>query len=157
MKKLILMRALGNILWHIPFLGFLTAFGTFIVGVLLLATVIGAPIGLTLIRLSKFFLAPFSYAMVPSSEVSPNKNQAWRVFGILVWILYLPFGIVLSLLLMLQIAGMFVTIVGIPVALALAKALPTYFMPINKKCVPVAVRDELKIRKARAQVEKHLG
>ncbi|MFP4471551.1 MAG: YccF domain-containing protein [Bacteroidales bacterium] len=151
------MRALGNILWHIPFLGFLTAFGTFIVGGLFMATVIGAPIGLTLIRLSKLFLAPFSYAMVPSSDVSPNKHQAWRIFGILVWILYLPFGIVLSLLLMVQIACVFCTIVGIPVALALAKALPTFFMPVNKKCVPVAVRDELQARKARAQVDKHLG
>lgn len=151
------MRTLGNIIWHIPFLGFLTAFGTFIVGGLMMATVIGAPIGLTLIRLSKFFMAPFSYAMVPSSDVSPNKHQAWRIFSILVWILYLPFGIVLSLALIAQIVGMFVTIVGIPVAMALAKALPTYFMPINKKCVPVAVRDEIQARKARVQVEKHLG
>lgn len=151
------MRTLGNIIWHIPFLGFMTAFGTFIVGGLMMATIIGAPIGLGLIRLSKFFLAPFSHAMVPSSEVNPNKHQAWRIFGILVWILYLPFGIVLSLLLIAQIVIMFCTIVGIPVALALAKALPTFFMPVNKKCVPVAVRDELQARKAKAQVETQLG
>jgi len=26
------MRTIGNILWHIPFLGFLTALGTFLIG-----------------------------------------------------------------------------------------------------------------------------
>ena len=50
----VLMKTLGNILWHVPFLGFLTALGTFLVGGLLVITVIGAPLGLGLIQLSKF-------------------------------------------------------------------------------------------------------
>jgi len=43
------MRTLGNILWHVPFLGFLSALGTFIIGGLLTITVVGAPIGLGLL------------------------------------------------------------------------------------------------------------
>ncbi|MDD2632717.1 MAG: YccF domain-containing protein [Bacteroidales bacterium] len=145
------MRTLGNILWHIPFLGFLTAFGTLIVGGLMMATIIGAPFGLTLIRLSKYFLAPFSYVMVPSSDVNPIEYPAWRIFGIFVWILYLPFGIVLSLVLMVQIVGMFCSVVGIPAALALAKVLPTYLTPINTKCVSVAVNDGFQLRQVHMQ------
>lgn len=52
------MRTLGNILWHFPFLGFLSALGTFLLGVILLITIIGAPLGLGLIQLSKFLLCP---------------------------------------------------------------------------------------------------
>jgi len=58
------MRTLGNILWHVPFLGFLTALVTFLFGGLLVIPVIGAPIGLGLIQFSKFLLAPFSFAMI---------------------------------------------------------------------------------------------
>ena len=54
------MRTLGNILWHIPFLGFLSALGTFLIGGLMVITIIGAPLGLGLIQLSKFLLSPFS-------------------------------------------------------------------------------------------------
>jgi hypothetical protein len=38
-----------------PFMGFLTAAVTFLIGGLLVITVIGAPIGLGLIQLSKFY------------------------------------------------------------------------------------------------------
>lgn len=37
------MGALGNILWHIPFLGFLNALFVFLLGLLLTALVITAP------------------------------------------------------------------------------------------------------------------
>jgi uncharacterized membrane protein YccF (DUF307 family) len=53
------MRTFGNIIWHFPFLGFLTAASTFLLGLLFLVTVVGAPIGLGLMELGKFFLAPF--------------------------------------------------------------------------------------------------
>jgi len=140
------MRTIGNIVWHIPFMGFLTAVGTFIVGGLLMATILGAPFGVTLMRLAKFILSPLRYDMVPSSEVNPYEYPAWRIFGIVVWIIYLPFAIVLSLALIVQIAGMYCSIVGIPAALALAKVLPIYLTPINTKCVSVAVRDALQLR-----------
>ena len=48
------MRTLGNILWHFPFFGFVTALLAFLVGTLLTLLVIPAPIGLGLIQLSKF-------------------------------------------------------------------------------------------------------
>ena len=44
------MKTLGNILWHIPFLEFLSALGAFLLGGLLVITVIGAPIGINLIQ-----------------------------------------------------------------------------------------------------------
>jgi uncharacterized membrane protein YccF (DUF307 family) len=151
------MRTLGNILWHVPFLGFLSALGTFLIGGLLVITVIGAPLGLGLIQLSKFLLTPFSSAMISKKDLEADQNKLWQTFGIIVRIIYFPFGLFLAVVTVFQIAGLFITIIGIPVALVLAKSLGTYFNPVNKTCVPKAVADEVASRKAKEQVDKHLG
>jgi len=151
------MRTLGNILWHIPFLGFLTALGTFLIGGLFVITVIGAPIGLGLIQLSKFLLTPFSSAMISKKDLNVDQNKLWQSFSFIVRILYFPFGLLLAIATIFQIAALFITIIGIPVALVLAKSLGTYFNPVNKTCVPKAVQNELEQRKAKEQVSKHLG
>ena len=151
------MRTLGNILWHVPFLGFLSALGIFLIGGLLVITVIGAPLGLGLIQLSKFLLTPFSSAMISKKDLKADQIKLWQTFGIIVRILYFPFGLFLAVVTVFQIAGLFITIIGIPVALVLAKSLGTYFNPVNKTCVPKAVADEVASRKAKEQVDKHLG
>lgn len=151
------MKTLGNILWHIPFCGFITSLVTFLLGGLLVITVIGAPIGLGLIELSKFLLAPFSKAMIDKKELNKDQNKLWKSFGFIIRILYFPLGLFLAIVTIGQIAGLFITLIGIPVALVLAKSLSTYFNPVNKKCVPKAVAEELEQRKAKAEVDKHLG
>lgn len=151
------MRTLGNILWHFPFFGFLTAFGTFLMGGLLFITVIGAPIGLGLIEFSKFLLAPFSRSMVDKKDLNIEQNKLWLTFGLIVRIIYFPFGLLLALLTVFQIAGLVISIVGIPMAIILAKSLGTYFNPVNKKSVPVAVQQEIDRRKDMAAIQEHLG
>ncbi len=151
------MRTLGNILWHFPFMGFLTSLFTLLLGGLLVISVIGAPIGLGLIELSKFLLAPFSKSMIDKKELNVNKNKLWDSFGIVIRIIYFPFGLLLAVATIFQIAGLFISIVGIPLAIVLAKSLSTYFNPVNKKCVPKAVEDELMLRKAKAEVTEYLG
>ena len=151
------MRTLGNILWHFPFLGFLSALITFLLGGLLVITVIGAPIGFGLIELSKFMLSPFSSAMICKDKLRPQQNDLWKTYGFIVRIIYFPFGLLLAALVIIQIGLLFISIVGIPVALVLAKSLSTYFNPVNKKCVPKSVAAELERRKASAEVNKHLG
>jgi len=151
------MRTLGNILWHVPFFGFLSALGTFIIGGLLVITIIGAPLGLGLIQLSRFLLTPFSSAMISKKDLKADQNKLWQTFGIIVRILYFPFGLFLAVVTVFQIAGLFISIIGIPVALVLAKSLGTYFNPVNKTCVPKAVADEVASRKAKEHVDKHLS
>lgn len=150
------MRTLGNIIWHIPFLGFLSALFHFLIGVLFTISVVGAPIGLGLIQYSKFLLTPFSKAMVSKDDLNIEQNQAWKTYSTIVWILYIPFGLFLCILALFQIVGLFITIIGIPVAIVIAKSLGTYFKPVDKECVPVAVRDELQRRQAQKNVDKHL-
>ena len=69
------MRTLGNIIWNIPFLGFVTAALVFLIGLLFVVTIIAAPIGLGLIQYSKFLLLPFSYDMVSKSEIDGDANK----------------------------------------------------------------------------------
>ena len=68
------MRLLGNILWHFPCFGFVTSLFSFLAGILLTVTVVGAPIGLGLIQYAKFALAPYSYSMIDKRELHPNKS-----------------------------------------------------------------------------------
>ena len=148
------MRSLGNILWHFPFLGFMNAIATYLLGLLLLVIVIAAPIGRGLMEFGKFPFAPYSRAMVKESALRPGKgsttgSRIWKTYSTIISFVYvLLLGIPLSLIAIFQIAGLFITIVGIPVAIVMAKSLGTYFNPVGKKCVPVAVVQELERRRA---------
>lgn len=151
------MRTLANILWHIPFLGFLSALFSFLLGSLLVITVIAAPIGLGLIQYSKFLMAPFSYSMVSRSELELPSNPLWASYSFIVKIIYLPFGIILCITQMIQIIGLCITIVGIPMAIILAKSLSTYLQPVGKVCVPFYVVDEIADRKQRQDTERYFN
>ena len=151
------MRTFANILWHFPFLGFLNAISVYIMGLILTATVVAAPIGLGLMEYGKFLFAPFGHAMVSKSEINVEQNAAWKTYSTIIMILYLPFGIFLGLCAIIQVGLLFMTIIGIPVALVIAKSIGTYFNPVNKKCVHQAVCDEIEKRKGQAEIAKHLG
>lgn len=148
------MRTLANIIWHFPCFGFLSALGTFLVGLILLITVVGSPIGLGLIQLSRFLLTPFSSVMISKNQITKKRNMVWFIFSLLIRILYFPFGLLLAIVTVIQIAGLFITIIGIPVAIILAKSLGTYFNPVNKVCVSRAVHNEVERRKAINKVDK---
>lgn len=72
-------------------------------------------------------------------------------------ICYLPFGIVFLIIGVFQVVCLFISIVGIPAALVVANSLGTYLNPVNKKCVPQAVADEIAAKKAQEAISTHLG
>lgn len=150
------MKTLGNILWYFPFLGFVSAIFVYLFGLFLTITIIAAPIGLGLMELGKFLFWPFGNAMVSKSELNVEQNKAWKAYSTIVMILYFPFGLFFTIFAIFQVVLLFITIIGIPVALVVAKSLGTYLNPVNKKCVSSAVTDELERRKAQEQISKHL-
>ena len=147
------MRALGNVLWHFPFLGFLSATVTYLLGLLLTATVIAAPIGLGVMELGKFMYLPFGRALVKKSDLVETRSKAWQTYSTVIMILYLPLGLALSVVAALQVIGLCITIIGIPAGIVIAKSIGTYFNPVDKKCVSQAVADELERKKAQAQID----
>ena len=147
------MRTLGNVLWHFPFLGFLAAAIYWLLGALLTVTIVAAPIGLGLMEFGKFLLAPFGRAMISGSNIETKQNSAWKTYSTIVMILYLPIGIILAVLSIIQVVLLCFTIVGIPVAIVVAKSLGTALNPVNKKCVTIAMRDELERRNASSTLD----
>ncbi len=150
------MNTLGNIIWHIPFLGFVNAIFVYLTGLLLTITIIAAPIGLGLMEYGRFLFWPFGNSMISKNELNVEQNLLWKTYSTLVMIIYLPFGIIGCVFAIFQVVGLFLSIVGIPVALVIAKSLSTYLNPVNKICVPSAVVDALDRRKADAAVASHL-
>jgi uncharacterized membrane protein YccF (DUF307 family) len=151
------MRTLGNILWHFPFFGFLTAAFYWLLGLLLTALLVTAPIGLGLIEFGKFLLAPFGQAMVSKENLQVQRNGLWQAYSTIVMILYLPFGVIFVIVSAIHAATLCISIVGIPVALVIAKSLGTLLNPVNKVCVSAAVAEELERRKAGADIARRSG
>lgn len=67
------MKTLGNIIWHIPFLGFVNAIVVFLVGILFAITIVGLPIARGLFEFAKFLMFPFDYNLV-NSKNTPVRN-----------------------------------------------------------------------------------
>ena len=142
------MRLFANIIWHFPFFGFVSATLVYLLGLLLTLTVIAAPIGLGLMELGKLLFAPFGKTMIKAGDLNIQQNKAWKAYSTIIMVLYLPFGILLAIMAILQIGMLFLTIIGIPVAIVVAKSLTTYLNPVGKKCVSSAVATELERKKA---------
>lgn len=149
------MRALATLLWHIPFLGFLSAAYCFFWGAIFTATVVGAPVGAGLFELGKFLLAPFGHRMVDASQLKTelSRNTVWRVWGWIVMIIWLPFGVLAAIALAIQAFFCCLTIVGIPAGVAAARALGTVLNPVGKKMITAELKQELARRKASAQAD----
>jgi len=150
------MKTLGNIIWHIPFLGFVNALVVALAGLFWTITFVGAPIGVGLLEYSKFLLWPFGNSMVSKSDLKIEQNTLWKAYSTIIMVIYFPFGLILCCVAIFQIVALFVTIVGIPPAIVIAKSLGTYLNPVNKKCVDSAVSDELEKRKSQKEVEKYI-
>jgi uncharacterized membrane protein YccF (DUF307 family) len=153
------MRTLGNVLWHFPLFGFVNAIIVYLFGLFLTLTVIAAPIGRGLMEYGKFLFAPYSRAMVKESELTKGQpmttgRKIWKGFSTVVAIFYIPFiGFPLSLFAIMQTVLLCFTLVGIPVAIVIAKSIGVYFNPVGKKCVPIAVAQELERKKAQKYLE----
>ncbi len=83
------MRTLGNILWYFPFFGFINAIMFFLLGSLLVLTVVASPLGLGLIQYSKFLFAPFSWSMVSKEDLNVESNPAWEAYSTIIMILWI--------------------------------------------------------------------
>ncbi|GBU08097.1 hypothetical protein AwDysgo_14280 [Bacteroidales bacterium] len=125
----------------------------YLFGLLLTITVVASPVGLGLMQLGKFLFWPFGNSMTSKDAVNIEQNPAWKVYSTIVMILYFPFGLIYLIVAIAQIIALCFTLVGIPIAMVLAKSLSTYLNPVNKICVSSDVVDEINRRKAQAYLE----
>ena len=153
------MRTLLNILWHFPFFWFLQALMAYIIWRIWVILVIPSPIWFWLIELAKFLLAPFSRVMIDSKELYPEKawlDSFWKKYSLFVRITYFPIGLIFAFFVILDVIFLSITIIGIPLAVIIAKQLGTVFNPVNKICVSLDVYRELQRKKAENYVNNKI-
>lgn len=151
------MKVLGNLIWHIPFLGFVTAGFTWLFGLLLTLTIVAAPLGLGLMEYGKFLFWPFGNAMASKDEMNVKQNPVWEGYSLIITILYFPFGAILAVVAIFQAIALAVTVIGIPAALVIAKSLGTFLNPVNKICVDSYVLDEVYRKRALGKAASKYG
>ena len=57
----------------------------------------------------------------------------------------------MAIIAVFQIAGLFISIVGIPVAIVMAKSIGVYINPVGKTCVPSLLKEEIERAKIRKE------
>lgn len=152
------MRILGNIIWHIPYCGWIAALVYALIGCLFCVTIVGIPLGMGLFQISSMMLAPFSRGVVNRSDieyVTEEKQSIFmKIWRIIIRILYFPFGLFMAAQIILFVVVQFMTIIGIPCAIAYAKCVGLVFNPVGKICVPRSVAEEIERRKAAKIVDR---
>ncbi len=152
------MRLIATLLWHFPFFGFVSAIYMFLLGTFFTLTIVGAPLGTGLFELGRFYLTPFGYRMVDASDLPTglSQNPLWRVWGWVMVLLWLPFGIFATIALAIQAALLCLTIIGIPAGVAVARSLGTVLNPVGKKMISADLNAELTRRRTSHQADAYM-
>lgn len=124
------MRFLFNLIWLL-LAGWWLAVGWVLVSIALTLTIIGIPFAVQAIKIASFVLWPFGRTVV---ERPDNDLRTLGAVGNVIWIVLA--GWWLALLHLVTGVLLFITIVGIPLALADFKMIPITFAPFGREIVP---------------------
>jgi uncharacterized membrane protein YccF (DUF307 family) len=114
------MKSLGNIIWCI-LIGFLSAIGWFLSGVILCITFIGIPFGKQCFKIASVSFLPFKRNIKTNFEKHPIGNIIWIIFfGWELTLSYLAAGIIFC-----------ITIIGIPFGKQCFKLMKLSFLPMG--------------------------
>jgi uncharacterized membrane protein YccF (DUF307 family) len=122
------MRFLLNVIWLV-FGGFFLALGYAVAGIICFVLIITIPFGFAAFRMASYTLWPFGRTTVrkPSAGVA-------SVIGNVIWFLvagwWLAIGHIVSAIVQ------FITIIGIPLAMANIKLVPVSLFPLGHEIVP---------------------
>ena len=130
------MRIILNIIWLL-LAGIELALIYAVTGFVLCLTVIGIPFGIQLFKLAGFAIWPFGRAAVPI----PGANAAVSTIGNLVWVVLVGWWLAL----LHVVIGLFlcVTIIGIPLGIAVLKMTGLALWPFGRNIVTITSTTEL--------------
>ena len=126
------MRTIGNVIWLV-LAGFWLAIGYVVAGVLACILIVTIPFGIASFRIAGFVLWPFGRTVVWRREAG-----FWSVLGNVIWVVLFGWEIALAHL----VTGvlLFVTIIGIPFAIANWKMIPLALLPLGREIVPLGAQ-----------------
>lgn len=147
------MALLGNIIWFI-----LVGWWNFLLygfmGLLWCITIIGIPIGKALFQYAKLMTLPFGKVIIKETELKGKENVSAirRVGGTIANIIWLPIGIILFILNIGTMIACAITIIGIPVAVVIAKSCKFLIWPVGAKVITKEEWETLKMERTMMKV-----
>ena len=121
------MRFVLNVLWLI-FGGLLLALGYAVAGLICFVLIITIPFGIASFRMANYALWPFGRTMVRRPEAGVAS-----AIGNVIWLIVAGWWLALGHL--LTAVAQFLTIIGIPLAIANVKLIPVSLLPLGHQIV----------------------
>ena len=128
--------AFFNFIWFVVF-GWWQALVYLVLAAVFAVTIVGIPIAKSLLQFTRPLAFPFGKEIVRETELkgSDNVSALRRVFGAIVNVIWLPFGIVLAAVNVASGILSFISIFGIPNGVVYFRAARFVVWPIGAKCV----------------------
>lgn len=136
MEYLAHMKLFVRLLYLVVFLGFLNVLFSYLSGAIMTITVIGLPLGKGLWQLARFFFNPQDLSLVPAEKPKAKEHELWRLFGIFLWIIYLPLAIFLTLLSIVQATLLILSWYGRSTGKKIFSSLGSIFYPVDRVVAP---------------------
>jgi uncharacterized membrane protein YccF (DUF307 family) len=121
------MRLLLNVIWLV-FGGLWLALGYAIAGIICFVLIITIPFGIASFRMANYALWPFGRALVPSPTAG-----VMSAIGNVIWFIVAGWWLALGHL--VTAVAQFITIIGIPLAIANVKLIPASLFPLGHRIV----------------------
>ena len=147
------MALLGNIIWFI-FFGWWNFLLYGFLGLVCYITIIGIPIGKALFQYAKLMTLPFGKVIIKETELKGKENVSAirRVGGTIANILWLPIGIVTFIMNIGVMIACAITIIGIPVAIVIAKSCKFLLWPVGAKVITKDEAEAVRMEKSMMKV-----
>ncbi|MEV5409344.1 YccF domain-containing protein [Thermopolyspora sp. NPDC052614] len=123
------MNTILNVIWLI-LAGLWLALGYVVAGIICCILIITIPFGIASFRIAGYALWPFGRTIADKPSAG-----AWSVLGNVIWVIVA--GIWLAIGHLLTAIPLFISIIGIPLAIGNLKMIPISLMPLGKDIVPV--------------------
>lgn len=147
------MRLIGNVIWFI-FGGAILGLLYLLLGALFSMTVIMHPIGKACYNIAKLMFAPFGKEIIKETELkgADNVHAARKAGGLIMNIIWLPFGIPLMFAHIFAGIAMFIGIVTIPFGFVHFKLARIALWPIGAKVVSKELASAARTANAEAEL-----
>jgi uncharacterized membrane protein YccF (DUF307 family) len=122
------MRTILNVIWLV-LCGLWMCLAYFLAGLVLCVTVIGIPFGIAAFRIGVYALWPFGYTTVERRDAG-----AGSLIGNVLWLVLAGWWLALGHI--VTGIALFVSIIGIPLAIANFKLIPLSLLPMGREIVP---------------------
>lgn len=128
------MRTLGNVLWFV-IMGWWQGIACLLAGALFCITIIGIPIGKAMFQYAYLICFPFGKCIVRETFIKNNVSQIRQVGGVILNIIWFPFGVIGLLISITEMLACFLSIIFIPVGVVLARSCVFMLFPIGAKVI----------------------